>query len=260
MSNRMKTPPAKAVDEYVKRFPPKVQATLQKLRRTIKAAAPKAEEVISYGIAGYKYHGMLIYFAAWEKHIGMYPAPWGAENLKKEMSAYDGSKGTIKFPLTEALPLPLITKIVKYRAKENEIKAAAKKSSNTVSKPPKLKKSTDEEQVTSWLSKIDTLVRKEIEAVREIIKNSTSKLSERIKWNAPSYYYKEDIVTFGPYKKDKLLLVFHHPAIVKIKSSLLQGDYKNRRLVYLKNRAEAEKNKKELGRIITEIVKSIDKK
>ena len=95
--------------------------------------------------------------------------------------------------------------------------------------------------------------------VRKIVKESDPKLNERIKWNAPSYYYKEDIVTFGPYKTHKLLLVFHHPAVVSIKSSLLQGDYKDRRLVYFKDASEAKKNKKKLARIINEIVKQIDK-
>ena len=65
---------------------------------------------------------------------------------------------------------------------------------------------------------------KEIDAVRKIIKNASPQLNERIKWNAPSYYYKEDIVTFGPYKLDKILLVFHHPVVVKIKSKLLEGE------------------------------------
>ena len=74
-----------------------------------------------------------------------------------------------------------------------------------------------------------------IDAVRKIIKTAAPKLKERIKWNAPSYYYKEDIVTIGPAReKHNIILVFHHPTIVKIKSELLQGDYKNRRLVYLK--------------------------
>ncbi len=76
----------------------------------------------------------------------------------------------------------------------------------------------------------------------------------------PSYYYKQDIVTFGPYNKNKILLVFHHPAVVKVKSVLLEGNYKDRRLVYFNNKTEAEKNKSELSRIINEIIKSIDKK
>jgi hypothetical protein len=70
--------------------------------------------------------------------------------------------------------------------------------------------------------------------VRKLIKGTSEKLVERIKWNAPSCYYKENIITFGPYKPDKLLLVFHHPAIVTVKNELLEGNYKDRRLVYFK--------------------------
>jgi uncharacterized protein YdhG (YjbR/CyaY superfamily) len=116
----------------------------------------------------------------------------------------------------------------------------------------------DEEQVNAYMSNLKPEVKSEIEAVRKIIKNASPKLNERIKWNAPSYYYLQDILTFGPYKKEKILLVFHHPYVVKIKSPLLEGDYKDRRLVYFKNKTEAEKNKKELSRIINEIIKMID--
>jgi len=116
----------------------------------------------------------------------------------------------------------------------------------------------DEEQVNAYMSNLKPEVKSEIEAVRKIIKNASPKLNERIKWNAPSYYYLQDILTFGPYKKEKILLVFHHPYVVKIKSPLLEGDYKDRRLIYFKNKTEAEKNKKELSRIINEIIKMID--
>jgi len=116
----------------------------------------------------------------------------------------------------------------------------------------------DEEQVNAYMSNLKPEVKSEIEAVRKIIKNASPKLNERIKWNAPSYYYLQDILTFGPYKKEKILLVFHHPYVVKIKSPLLEGDYKDRRLVYFKNKTEAGKNKKELSRIINEIIKMID--
>ena len=119
---------AASVDEYIATADPHAKKALQDIRKTIKAAAPKAEEVISYQIPGYKYHGMLVFFAAWKNHISLYPAPWGAESLKKEMSAYDGSKGTIKFPLDKPMPLTLIKKMVKYRMKENEVKASLKKS------------------------------------------------------------------------------------------------------------------------------------
>ena len=145
--------------------------------------------------------------------------------------------------------------------KLNEEKAALKKIAKA--KPAvkaKTVKPSEEEQVKVYMRKLDNKVKTEIEAVRKIIKGASSKLNERIKWNAPSYYYKEDILTFGPYKTHKLLLVFHHPAVVKVKSELLQGDYKDRRLLYFKDKAEAEKNKKELSRIITQIIKAIDNK
>lgn len=124
----------------------------------------------------------------------------------------------------------------------------------------KTSKLTVEKQVNEWMKKLDPAMRPAVNAVREIIKTAGPELSERIKWNAPSYYYKEDIVTFGPARsKDKIMLVFHHPNIVKIKSELLEGDYKNRRLVYINSEKEIRYAKKELERIIKESVKMLDK-
>ena len=124
-------------------------------------------------------------------------------------------------------------------------------------KTPKL---TEEEQVKEWMTKLDPEMKPAVDAVRKIIKAAGPELNERIKWNAPSYYYMEDIVTFGPARsKDKIILVFHHPGIIKIKSELLQGDYKDRRLVYLNSEKEIKDAKKELKRIIVESVKMIDK-
>ncbi len=121
-------------------------------------------------------------------------------------------------------------------------------------------KSTDAEQVNEWMDKVDTSFKPSINAVRKIIKAAGPKLNERIKWNAPSYYYNEDIVTFGPTKaKDKIILVFHHPNIVKIRSELLQGNYKDRRLVYLNSMKEIKDAHKELERIIKESVAMIGK-
>ena len=123
---KMKT--ATSVDEYISNADSHAKKALSDIRKTIKSAAPKAEEVISYQIPGYKYHGMLVFFAAWKDHISLYPAPWSADSLKKEMSVYKGSKGTIKFPIGEPMPLALIKKMVKYRVKENEARAALKRS------------------------------------------------------------------------------------------------------------------------------------
>jgi hypothetical protein len=110
---------------------------------------------------------------------------------------------------------------------------------------------SEEAQVKEWMTKLDPELSTAINAVRKIIKAAGPKLNERIKWNAPSYYYMQDIVTFGPTKaKDKIILVFHHPNIVKIKSALLQGNFKDRRLVYLNSMKEIKDAKSELERII----------
>ncbi len=122
----IKAVPAKNVDEYVAAQPQAAQAALNKLRSTIRSAAPEAEEAISYQMPAYKHYGMLVYFAAWPGHIGFYPTPSGIEAFKKELAAYEISKGTIKFPLDKAIPYSLISKIVKYRVKENEMKASLK--------------------------------------------------------------------------------------------------------------------------------------
>ena len=117
----------KTVDEYIKAFPAATQKILQQVRKSIKDAAPKAEEVVSYNMPAYKLDGMLVYFAAYDKHIGFYPTPGGIAAFKKELSVYKSAKGSVQFPVDEPMPLALITKIVKFRVKENMEKAVAKK-------------------------------------------------------------------------------------------------------------------------------------
>lgn len=250
----------KTIDEYISGFPKDMQAMLQKMRAIIKKAAPKATEAISYGIPTFVLDGNLVHFGGYKSHIGFYPAPNGIEAFKKELSKYEGSKGTVRFSLDKPLPAGLITQIVKYRIEKNKEKAAAKTAAKTTASQSKAAKPSEEEQVKAYMNKLDTAAKKEIEAVRKIIKASSAKLTERIKWNAPSYYYREDIVTFGPYRNNKILLVFHHPAVVKVRSSLLEGNFKDRRLMYFNKSSEAVKNKKEVSRIINEIIKSIDSK
>ena len=114
------------VDSYIAGFPKKTQELLQQIRATIKKAAPSAEETISYQMPAYKYAGMLVFFAGYEKHIGFYPTPSGIESFKKELAVFKSAKGSVQFPLNKPLPLALITKIVKFRLKENETKMSAK--------------------------------------------------------------------------------------------------------------------------------------
>ena len=114
----------KDIDEYIAGFSPEIQDILQKIRMTIRKAAPKAEEAISYMIPTFKLNGNLVHFAAYKKHIGFYPAPRGNEAFKEELSAYEGGKGTVQFPLDKPIPYTLIRKIVKFRVKENSDEAA----------------------------------------------------------------------------------------------------------------------------------------
>src|ERR1700752_522693 len=116
------------IDEYIAGFPNDVQKILQKIRTTIKEAAPYTEETISYQIPTFTLGGKyLIYFAAYKKHIGLYPAPRGVEKFKKELSAYEEGKGTLRFPLDKPIPFGLIKRIVKFRVKENLETAKARR-------------------------------------------------------------------------------------------------------------------------------------
>ena len=126
MEESSKTIQAGNIDEYIAGFPEHIQEILEKLRDTIRKAAPGAEEVMSYQMPAFKFHGMLVYFAMHKNHIGFYPTPSGIEAFKKELSAYEGAKGSIKFPIDKPLPLGLITKIVKFRVKENLEKSKTK--------------------------------------------------------------------------------------------------------------------------------------
>lgn len=118
---------AKNIDEYIAGFPKDIQQMLQDMRKTIQKAAPKAEEAIKYAMPTFVLQGNVVHFAAYKNHIGFYPAPSGIEAFKKELSKYDGAKGTIRFPLDKKLPLKLIGDIVKFRVAMNLEKAKSKK-------------------------------------------------------------------------------------------------------------------------------------
>ncbi len=107
------------VDEYIATFPRNVQSILQELRQVIRNSAPQAEEAISYQMPTFKLNGNLVYFAAFKSHIGFFPTSSGVEAFKEELSDYETSKGTIRFPLDKPIPFDLVRKIVKYRVKEN---------------------------------------------------------------------------------------------------------------------------------------------
>jgi uncharacterized protein YdhG (YjbR/CyaY superfamily) len=123
------------IDQYIANSPKDIQAILEKVRATIRKSAPKAEETINYGIPTFTLEGNLVHFAGFKSHIGFYPTPSGIEKFKAELSKYETAKGSVKFPLDKPIPYTLISKIVKFRVKENLERAAAKGKKKRAVKP-----------------------------------------------------------------------------------------------------------------------------
>lgn len=117
----MKKP--KDIDDYISWFPTEIQEALRQMRTVIQRAAPKAEETISYAIPTFKQDGGLVSFAGYAKHIGFYPGAAAIKEFEKELSAFKHSKGSVQFPLGEPLPVKLVTKIVRYRVRQNAARA-----------------------------------------------------------------------------------------------------------------------------------------
>jgi uncharacterized protein YdhG (YjbR/CyaY superfamily) len=124
METNKSTP--KDIDQYIARFSADVQEILEKVRLTIREAAPEAREKISYQMPTFTLEGNLVHFAGYKKHIGFYPTPSGIEKFKKEISVYKWAKGSVQFPLNQPIPYELINKIVTFRVKENLARAEAK--------------------------------------------------------------------------------------------------------------------------------------
>ncbi len=120
-------PGPKDIDEYIAGFPPEIQEILQEIRAVIREAAPGAQEAIKYRMPTFVLEGNLIHFAAYGHHIGLYPTPSGIEQFAQELAAYQGAKGSIRFPLERPIPFDLIRRIAAFRAEENLKKAASKK-------------------------------------------------------------------------------------------------------------------------------------
>ena len=121
-------PAPEGVTQYIAAFPPKVRAILRKVRQTVRDAAPDAEESISYRMPAYKLDGVLVYFAAFRNHIGLFPPVKGDASIARAVAPYAGPKGNLQFQLDEPIPYDLIKRIVKFKVKQNRVKAAAKRS------------------------------------------------------------------------------------------------------------------------------------
>ena len=128
---KTKQPAYQTIDEYIAAYPENVQAHLSKIRATIRELAPDAQETISYGIPTFKQNGKyLIYFAAYKRHLSVYPAPTGVEQFAKDVARYGKGKGTLQFPLNEKIPYGLLRRLVKYRLKQNAARITPKTKKN----------------------------------------------------------------------------------------------------------------------------------
>lgn len=119
------------IDHYIADFPLEIQRLLEQVRNIIKKAAPEATETINYGIPTFKLNGNLVHFAAFKKHIGLYPGSYGIENFKEALSDYKSAKGSVQFPFDKPIPLDLITTIVQFRVKENTVKEQKRHKKNS---------------------------------------------------------------------------------------------------------------------------------
>jgi uncharacterized protein YdhG (YjbR/CyaY superfamily) len=109
----------KTIDDYIAGYPPEVRVILEKLRATIRKAAPGAEEAIKYRLPTFVLHGNLVHFGAFKKHIGFYATPTGNKQFQEQLAAYKGAKGSVQFPLDKPIPYALVSKMVKFRVQEN---------------------------------------------------------------------------------------------------------------------------------------------
>jgi uncharacterized protein YdhG (YjbR/CyaY superfamily) len=271
-----KTKP-QTIDEYIAGFPKNVQKMLQEIRLAIKKAAPSAEETISYMMPAFSLKGSLVYFAAYKNHIGFYPTASGIESFKKEISAYEWAKGSVQFPLDKPMPLALVSKIVKFRVKENLERAVAKaKKTKAVSvKKPNTAmptKPSEPDKVNTYMKALKHPLKKEAEALRQIILSADKSIGEEIYWNAPCFFYtgamkpfnpkeyKRFIVCFNFFKKDCIRLIFLTGAKVNDTTGFLQGDYADgRRLALFYNMNEVRSNEKILQKLIKKWLKLLDK-
>lgn len=115
------------IDEYIAQFPAEVQRKLKQVRQAIRRAAPEAEEVISYRMPAFRQQGIVVYFAGWKEHVGLYPPVQGDAELEAAVAEYAGPKGNLQFPLAAPMPLDLIERIVRHRVQQNLDRAQSKK-------------------------------------------------------------------------------------------------------------------------------------
>jgi uncharacterized protein YdhG (YjbR/CyaY superfamily) len=210
------------IDEYLAALSEEPRAALEKLRKTIRAAAPKAEECISYGLAAFKLDGKpLVGMGATASHCAFYLMSGSTVDAHADdLQHYNTSKGTIRFAAAKPLPASLVRKLVKARIAENAALAQAKPATKRAAKPS-VNASQIDPAVAAYVEALDHPLRKELEAVRRLILGVSPDIREGIKWNSPSFRTTEYFATINVQDSNRLRLILHTGA--KAKSSATAG-------------------------------------
>ena len=125
------------VDEYIARFSPETQAILQRVRQVVREAVPDAQEVISYQMPALKVHGIVVYFAAFKHHIGIYPPVGAKAMVELGLAPYAGEKGNLRFPFAQPIPYELIARVAQTRAQQDAVNAARNPKTSRVKRQPR---------------------------------------------------------------------------------------------------------------------------
>ncbi len=188
-----KTAPA-TIDEYIAGFPAEVQAILQEIRAVIHTTAPEATETIKYLMPTFVLHGNLIHFGAYKKHIGMYPVPGGDEKLTRALAPYAGEKGTMRFPLDEAMPYALIGRIIKARVKQDRAHAKAKGTAKVTGA------GAPTGNIDAYITGFPADVQAILQKVRAIIRKAAPDAQEAMKYGIPTFVQNGNLIHFAGFK------------------------------------------------------------
>jgi hypothetical protein len=181
----IRTTTPKSIDEYIKALPADVRPILKKIRATIRAAAPGSTEAISYGMPAFRLDGIVIYFAAFKAHIGLYPPVSGDAGLMKAIAPYAGPKGNLKFPLDVPIPYALITRIVRARVKHATAKAKPVKLLSGGN--PQIAKADGAAPVQAYIAAMPGWTRGIGKRLDSLIVRRVPSVRKAVKWNSPFY-------------------------------------------------------------------------
>lgn len=194
---------AREIDEYIAGFPPHVQTILRKVRATIRKAAPRAEETLSYRMPAFTLDGPLVYFAAFTNHIGFYPPVRNDPRLSAKTARYANEKGNLRFPLDEPIPYTLITQLVKARVRDNQARAASRKKRAVGPRQvkrqtvllaggnPQIAKADGDAPVQAYIDAIPGWKRETARRLDALVTRAVPGVHKAVRWNSPMYGVKD---------------------------------------------------------------------